>query len=230
MRKFAISDIHGSYNELIDLLNYTKFNPYKDQLVFLGDFINRGPGSGKVLKKIIHLTSKFPENVIAVIGNHEEMMLNYCNESDLMWLEHGGKESIISINDAFAGNIPFLLDWLTQLPLTFEDERFVYAHAGISYPYGQTIKQDREILWMSKSEFYSFEKEMLLHFTKNKPIVHGHTPERYAFFDGARISIDHGAQIYQEKPRLALIELSEFVSYVYNFDEKKITKERIKTR
>lgn len=74
MRKFAISDIHGSYYEMMRLLEAVKFNPNIDQLVIVGDMINRGPYSGEVLKEIKRLNEAY-EHVHVTIGNHEEMML-----------------------------------------------------------------------------------------------------------------------------------------------------------
>lgn len=62
--KYFMSDIHGEFNGLEKLLKYAEIDLTKDQLVFGGDYINRGKESGKVLKKIKQLVDTYPDNVI----------------------------------------------------------------------------------------------------------------------------------------------------------------------
>ncbi|SYX81996.1 metallophosphoesterase [Paenibacillus alvei] len=61
--KYFISDIHGELNGLEQLLKYTKIDLTKDQLVFGGDYINRGKESGKVLMKIKQLIDTYPKKM-----------------------------------------------------------------------------------------------------------------------------------------------------------------------
>lgn len=55
---------------------------------------NRGKESGEVIKSIKLLCEQYPNNVHAVIGNHEEMMGWHYERGDRLWLSHGGKETI----------------------------------------------------------------------------------------------------------------------------------------
>lgn len=225
MRRLAMSDIHGSYDEMMKLLEYAQFDPVHDQLVVVGDMINRGPDSGKVLKELKKLEENY-ENVRVTVGNHEEMMLWYLAGKHDMWVHFGGKEATDSINEAFceegAGKA---VQWVHHLPLIVEDELFVYAHAGFQAPY-RKAKQDRNHLWLQRKEFYAIEKDTLLSETKGKPIVHGHTPRSTVIFDGARLGIDLGAQV-TSSPKLALVELEESLVYVYDFGTEKIQLSKI---
>lgn len=205
---------------MMKLLEFVKFQPGQDSLVVIGDMINRGPDSGKVLKELKELQENY-EHVHVTIGNHEEMMLWYLAGIDDMWVHFGGKQTADSINEVFyekgAGNA---VQWVHGLPLTFEDEKFVYAHAGFLLPY-KTERQNREHLWLQRKVFYSIEKEALLSETKGKIIVHGHTPVNTIVCDGARMGIDAGAQVIS-RPKLALVELEESIVYVYDFGSEKI--------
>jgi serine/threonine protein phosphatase 1 len=225
VRRFVMSDIHGSYDAMMKLLEYVKFHPSQDRLVVIGDMINRGPDSGKVLKELKELQENH-RNVQVTIGNHEEMMLWYLAGQHDMWIHFGGKQAADSINEAFykegAGKA---VQWVHQLPLTVEDDRFIYAHAGFLLPY-KTERMNRDHLWLPRKTFYTLQKEELLQETKGKIIVHGHTPRNALTFDGARIGIDLGAQVVS-KPKLALVELEEFAGYVYDFGSKTIRASRI---
>lgn len=69
-RLIAIGDVHGCYDELLELLTVIYPTP-KDCLVFLGDLVDRGPFSGMVIKKVMDLQKEFPY-VYCTLGNHDE--------------------------------------------------------------------------------------------------------------------------------------------------------------
>ncbi|GAK02244.1 serine/threonine protein phosphatase [Geomicrobium sp. JCM 19037] len=66
-RAFIIGDIHGNYDELLQLL--THWDPATETLIFLGDYIDRGPDSLQVVRHVMQLVK---EGAIALKGNHEE--------------------------------------------------------------------------------------------------------------------------------------------------------------
>lgn len=95
-RMFAIGDIHGCSKALAALLNAIR-PTQNDTLVFLGDFIDRGPDSKGVLDQLITLSERC--NVVPIMGNHEEMLLGALDGgvSDLQfWLNFGGTEMLAS--------------------------------------------------------------------------------------------------------------------------------------
>lgn len=85
---YSVSDIHGDYEALIDTLSLVDLNSNKNnKLVFLGDYISRGKDSCKVLYHVKDLEEKYPNKVIVLIGNHEQMFLDwYNNKAEFSWL------------------------------------------------------------------------------------------------------------------------------------------------
>lgn len=96
---FIISDIHGCYSQMLELLkNWDKTKQY---LIFNGDYVDRGPDSLKVLQKIRELKLDYPSQVFFNLGNHDDVWLNLLKEgkgSDLLHylVQNGGKETILS--------------------------------------------------------------------------------------------------------------------------------------
>lgn len=228
--KYFMTDIHGDCQGMKLLIKHVGIDFSKDQLVFGGDMINRGKDSAGVVKEVKALIDRYPENVYAVIGNHEEMMSWYYERGDRTWLSHRGKETIQSFNKTFPDEKrrQIHIEWACSLPLYFEDEDFIYTHAGLN-PQEHLDRQSREIVWMEELDFYSIPKEFLLTLTGNKPIVHGHTPVERIYFDGVRLNADMGSNTYSviEERGLGIVNLSEMVYWVYKPAQKKIEKRNI---
>jgi serine/threonine protein phosphatase 1 len=224
-----MTDIHADYRGMELLLKHAGVDFTKDQLVFGGDLIDRGSQSGNVIKRVKALMDAYPQNVFAVIGNHEEMMRDYYRSGDKLWRSHGGRETIADFNKTFRDmEREQHIEWACNLPLVFEDDEFVYTHAGLN-PYVPLDSQSREILWMSEGEFYGYSRESLLTLTNGKPIIHGHTPVERIYFDGARMNCDLGSGTYViiEERGLGLVCLSEMIYYVYKPFSQKIEKREV---
>lgn len=228
--KYFMTDIHGDLKGLKLLLKHVGIDLTKDQLVFGGDMINRGKDSGGVVKEIRRLVEQYPDNVHAVIGNHEEMMSWYYERGDRTWLSHGGNETIQSFNKTFPDEASrqVHIDWAVSLPLYYEDDEFVYTHAGLN-PYEPLDRQSRDILWMEELDFCSIPKDLLFTLTSNKPIIHGHTPVERIYFDGVRLNADMGSNTYSviEERGLGIVNLTEMVYWVYKPSQKKIEKRKV---
>ena len=74
---YAISDIHGYLDEFIDALNKIDLSDKHSRLILLGDYIDNGPQSFEVLSKIIELEKIFPEQIVTLLGNHEEWFYDW---------------------------------------------------------------------------------------------------------------------------------------------------------
>ena len=133
MRTLAVGDIHGCNTALRQLLREVRPTP-DDRLVFLGDYIDRGPDSRQVIDALIELRKT--RSPIFLRGNHEVMMLN-SRESFLksdVWQSYGGRETAGSYGSDFGK------DWESAIPDShwgffeqtvryFETERHIFVHA-----------------------------------------------------------------------------------------------------
>lgn len=228
--KYFMTDIHGEYKGMEALFQHAGIDFSRDQLVIGGDMINRGKQIADVIKRVKALMDAYSKNVFAVIGNHEEMMRDYYQSGDKLWMSHGGYETIEGFGRTFINDEEREghIEWASNLPLLFEDDGFVYTHAGLN-PNKLIEHQDREILWIPEGEFYSLGREDLMRLTGGKPIVHGHTPVERIYFDGARINCDLGSNTYfiKEERGLALVNLTLMEYFVYKPFLKRIEKRGI---
>ena len=149
MHIYAIGDIHGRHDLLVQALNviYQDINDrglkeYK--IVFLGDYVDRGPDSFEVVETLIDAQFE-DKNVVCLMGNHERMMLegvtNAYTGSRSIWYENGGIETMESyggVNDTIITNDPkhyvpdSHISWLKNLKLSYESEHYFFVHAGIN--------------------------------------------------------------------------------------------------
>lgn len=85
---YAISDIHGFFDKMMDTLSLVDLDSNKDnQLIFLGDYVNRGTKSCQVLYRIKELEEMYPEQVVVLMGNHDQMLIDWWGEDFSQWLE-----------------------------------------------------------------------------------------------------------------------------------------------
>jgi serine/threonine protein phosphatase 1 len=99
MRTLAIGDIHGCAVALDALLGMVRPEP-ADRLIALGDYVDRGPDSAGVLDRMVALFDA--GRLVALRGNHDEMMLNARRGEDVrMWLTCGGRATLISYGAPF---------------------------------------------------------------------------------------------------------------------------------
>jgi bis(5'-nucleosyl)-tetraphosphatase (symmetrical) len=121
MSIYAIGDIQGCYNELQQLLQQIHFDPAQDQLWFVGDLVNRGPGSLEVLR----LVKSLGESAITVLGNHDLHLLavsvgiGRLHSSDTL-------DGILNAPDRDE-----LLYWLRHQRLLHAENGHVLVHAGL---------------------------------------------------------------------------------------------------
>jgi len=208
-RLFAIGDIHGCYGLLKRLLEKLPIDWQKDKLIFLGDYIDRGTEVKKVLETVINLKSIYKDNVICLLGNHEDMLLDYLKGfNKILYLTLGGNDTI----NSYGGiqNIPKThIDFIKSLELIFETDEYIFVHAGLRphIPVEQQSKDD--LIWIRES-FYESDYDW------GKTIIFGHTPMATPFIQPNKIGIDTGA-VYGG--RLTAVELPDIKFYSVGWDE-----------
>ena len=190
MKKFVIGDVHGNYEELMDLLDKINPNLRQDQLIYLGDYIDRGPQSYKVIRFLIDLQNNYgKEHVVLLRGNHEDMAIEN--------IEHGRIDCFngydITFMDFIKNNdsIENYYEFFKGLPLYYEDESFIYVHGGIRPGIAMERQEKNDLLWI-REEFFKSSLTFI------KPVIFGHTPTNniigtYSpFIKKDRIGIDTG--------------------------------------
>lgn len=152
MRTLAIGDIHGFSRTLETLLDFVA--PENDRLIFLGDYIDRGPNSRQVIEKLIELSDN--PNHVFLRGNHDEWLLE--SRFDKEWFKSwlglgvGGKETLRSYGAAsFSPSMLLLIpqehfDFLESTRLFFETDSHIFVHGSISWKPPEENSAD-ELLW-----------------------------------------------------------------------------------
>src|SRR5215210_552236 len=107
---YAIGDIHGRLDLLTILLaQIEQHRAGRDRtIVFLGDYIDRGPDSAGVIATVRRLQAREPDAIVCLKGNHEDLMLKaYRDESKVdLWVMNGSYETMISFGPRCAGRCP----------------------------------------------------------------------------------------------------------------------------
>ena len=187
---FVIGDIHGHFPELEKMLQY--WDESTEQLIFLGDYIDRGPDSARVLTLVEQLVKD--KGAIALKGNHEDMLLDFLS-NPLFAAEHylgqGGYQTMMSFGykgfeplylaGVFSKEQTEHLAFIQQLPLYHETEKLLFVHAGINprlRNWQDTSPED--FVWIRDAFHYSEN-------SVEKTIVFGHTPVRTLNLDGSDI-------------------------------------------
>lgn len=208
-RAYVIGDIHGCLNLLDDLHEKIRQDlknprPAKVVVIYLGDYIDRGPHSAGVLER---LTQRSIPNtdVILLKGNHEEMLERFLDapQSGIFWRQLGGAETLqsyrIDVRGAVAGDglanvhSEFLkkfpashLALLKSMRLSVSLGDYFFCHAGPRPGIPLEHQSADDLLWIRQpflASAHAFEKI----------IVHGHSPVEAPEFHSNRINIDTGA-------------------------------------
>jgi serine/threonine protein phosphatase 1 len=212
-RVYAIGDIHGRADLLDQLLDRICQDARLSRagrrvLVFLGDYIDRGPASRQVIERVIAGPPSGPGwagfHWVGLRGNHEDAMLRFLDDprAGPVWLMNGGTAMI----DSYAGgdaaldmdDMPRLQErlrrrlpeehraFLAGLPLSHVEGDYFFAHAGVR-PGIPLDRQDPEDLMWIRQAFLGSSADF------GKVVVHGHTITPVPEIRSNRIGIDTGA-------------------------------------
>ena len=178
-RALAIGDVHGMYEKLIKLMDKIRFNPDEDLLIFLGDYIDRGPDSGRCLQYILALQQQYPDVVVCLMGNHEVMMSSHFMQkrgsyNNLIvdyadsWLDNGGLETLQQLEELDAATKEELLQWVMNLPVKYQYQDYFFCHAGVDPDVPLAMQNEFDMLWRRQRWWERYSGE--------ETIVVGHTP------------------------------------------------------
>lgn len=227
-RLFTIGDIHGCAAELEVLLRGLPAGA-GDTVAFVGDYVDRGPGSRAVLDQLIALQRRGDIRTVFLKGNHEDMCLSYFGRDGHWgesWHLNGGLATLKSygIDAHMPGAMavkalpPGHLEFLESLVPSYVTDRWILVHAGIR-PDRPFAEQDEEDLFWIREEFIANPHPL------PQTIVFGHTPTRRVLVDlPYKIGIDTGC-VYGG--RLTCIELESGALYQVSYGEKAVRESRL---
>jgi serine/threonine protein phosphatase 1 len=140
-RTFAIGDVHGCDTALATLLN--RIRPGKDDtVIFLGDLVDRGPGTREVLEQVVELRRQCC--TILIQGNHEEMMLGaLAGEGWTMWMQFGGDKALESYGGQTNSIPPSHIHLLESAVDYFETSTAIFVHARLQH--GVPLSEQGEV-------------------------------------------------------------------------------------
>ena len=129
MRRFVIGDVHGCSKALRTIVE-TISPTTEDLIVFLGDFIDRGPDSRGVVDLVLSLSQA--TRVIAIRGNHELMLMDVLIRgcSPDLWLQGGGAATLVSYGGSLERIPASHIEFFASLRAHFETDNELFIHAG----------------------------------------------------------------------------------------------------
>lgn len=193
---YAVGDIHGHRNLLDSILDAILNAPLdeSDRIVFIGDYIDRGPDTKGILDRLLGLKAERP-NTVFLRGNHEQLMLDarggpppepspvpgliLHSETTLNWLQNGGVDTLLSYE------VRDFLRWWEFVPeehwrffeeteTEFVTDAYHFVHAGLLPPLeaweGTGTPYDPR-LWI-REPFLSSDHDF------GRRVVFGHTPQK----------------------------------------------------
>ncbi|NTV61716.1 MAG: serine/threonine protein phosphatase [Chlorobiaceae bacterium] len=201
-RIIAIGDIHGCISTLRTLM--ASINPQKeDQLVFLGDLIDRGDFSKQVIDYLIELNEACSCHFI--MGNHEWLVLDYLeNREPMKWFINGGQATLASYGIRDISEMPQEhLDFIRSFRYFIETPNYFFTHGGLdpelSVRDNMRYYKPEELCWQRVHMRKTFIESR--NFKWEKTLVCAHTPVAEPIVQERLIAIDTGC-VYIENPLL----------------------------
>ncbi len=179
---YVIGDVHGMYENLMKLLEKLPLRK-ADEIVFLGDYIDRGPNSKEVVNLLMNLSND--HKVTPLKGNHEDMMLKCLKLGDCLTWHFNGADATLR---SFGGTVEIrkYLHFFESLRTFYEKGMFFMVHGGVK-PGVPLIDQDEfDMLWIRDEFIYSVNP------LPGKVVVFGHTPMEKPLISNDKIGIDTG--------------------------------------
>ena len=205
---YAVGDIHGHLDALKQALAWIKADGGPDaQIVFLGDYVDRGSDSKGVIELLAQGQAE-GRNWICLMGNHDKYLIDFLNvgraqsllRPDLHWFDprlggaetlrsYGvdveGKEDAVSAEELRTKVPAHHRAFLEALPLTHETDDLFFAHAGIRPGVAFDDQVELDLIWI-RQEFLEDTRD------HGKLVVHGHTAVKFPEHAGNRVNLDGG--------------------------------------
>ena len=205
---YVVGDVHGCLGKLTRLLEIidTDRAGREADLVFVGDYVDRGDDSAGVMELLHGLQASMPDTVHCLLGNHDQMLLEFLDDpmKGLRWLGLGGEETLVSygIGNPRSGGLEERLTsrsqalaramgadtvaWLRARPLWWRSGTLVAVHALTDPGLAMEAQRPEVLLWARPPrELHPREDGAW--------VVHGHTIHDEPLVRAGHVAIDTGA-------------------------------------
>lgn len=206
-RVYAIGDIHGCAFELDALMAAIMRDsadwPGTRHLVYVGDYVDRGPDSKGVIERLLKVPDGFTAHYLR--GNHDQVLLDFLDDPGVFrrWRDFGGRETLLSYDvvppqfddlvameqaaELFRAALPAEhLAFFESLQLSAKIGGYFFVHAGVRPGIALDQQDSDDLLWI-RDEFLASSADF------GSIVVHGHTPTAEPVHRSNRIGIDTGA-------------------------------------
>lgn len=199
-KSFIIGDLHGCRDVLEKMLETIPWDHERDNLIFVGDYIDRGNDSKGVIELLIKLTGVSP-NVHCLMGNHEGLFLEYVyGRDENNFLLNGGIATLSSYRVNGKVSIPpDHISFINSMETLIELDDYYIVHAGLMPGVQIEDQTAKDKLWI-REEFIFSEYDF------GKKVIFGHTPFLSPYMAYNKIGLDTGA-VFGNK--LTCIELPD---------------------
>lgn len=209
-RVYGIGDIHGRYDLLAELhrkiLSDAEASGCRRRVVvYVGDYVDRGPDSREVIDLLVNGPLPDFESVY-LLGNHEAFLLRFLGDDSvgLLWMMNGGEatcrsygvdlgaspnpaDRMLWLQDELRAHIPSAhMAFLDELLLSHCEGDYLFVHAGLRPGVPLEDQAPEDLMWI-REPFLSSEQD------HGKVVIHGHTPTSNPVVRSNRIGIDTGA-------------------------------------
>jgi len=208
---YAVGDVHGRLDALAPLVQAIRTDAaltapgVRPLLVFLGDYVDRGPDSRGVIDFILGVQARDDIDVVVLKGNHEDALLRFLADPGYApsWIANWGEATLFSYgvqppdrsldgtacgltHARFAEALPDAhRGFLADLALSVTVGDYLFVHAGVRPGVPLAEQDPNDLMWI-RYEFLESEDDF------GKVVVHGHTPTREPELRANRIGIDTG--------------------------------------
>ncbi|MFD0935602.1 metallophosphoesterase family protein [Methylobacterium trifolii] len=190
---YACGDIHGRLDLLEKFLTWVGDDSSgSSTVVFLGDYVDRGPHSRGVIERLMAGPTRSGERWYPIKGNHESLLVSAWlapqSRHAEMWLMCGGSAALRSYsNEADIRDIPEEhVRFLDSLPLGYDDGERLYVHAGVRPGVPMWAQAAHDLLWI-RDPFLGEPHDI------PRLVIHGHTPRDLPDIRPWRVGLDVGA-------------------------------------
>jgi serine/threonine protein phosphatase 1 len=217
-RYYCFPDIHGCSGLLKDALSFVySQNPNGGKIIFLGDYIDRGPDNYGVLQIVMNPPEGW--EFVTLLGNHEAMLIDaYIHGTPFYDMKAAqdiagfGQDEFVMYDHIRQGIDRSIMEWMYELKVCHIEDKNVFAHAFYDDTLTPENQRTKACIWTRMDDWQTFQNSK-----QGLYLTHGHTPRKHGPVQSPnRTNLDAGAVFYG---RLVIAEYYEDIQGPVKFHE-----------